>query len=80
MANKETGVPGLQRTTSCCAAPGTQTCEHGKLMNTPTATRPFSPKIDRNYPKPKLKLRLNDSENCNIAMLGAATASPVVVR
>ena len=25
-------------------------------MNTPAATRPFSPRIDRNYPKPRLKL------------------------
>ena len=25
-------------------------------MSNPAATRPFSPKIDRNYPKPKLKL------------------------
>ena len=25
-------------------------------MNSPAAVRPFSPRIDRNYPKPKLKV------------------------
>jgi predicted TIM-barrel fold metal-dependent hydrolase len=28
----------------------------GDRVNSPAASRPFSPRIDRNYPKPKLKL------------------------